>query len=64
MHTPEREADLFNIHLNEALKNLFKPSVIKAHNAFNLKELKAGTILPKSKWGYIIESNGAPVVRL
>jgi len=63
-NTPEREVELFNMHLNQSLKDLFKRSVIKANNAFNLKELKAGTILPKSKWGFIIESNGAPVVRL
>ena len=62
--TPEQEVELFNFHLNQSLRDLFKPSVIKAHNAFNLKELKAGTILPKSKWGYIIESDGKPVVRL
>lgn len=63
-HSPEREVELFNVHLNQSLSGMFKPSVIKAHNAFNLKELKAGTILPKSKWGYIVESNGAPVIRL
>ena len=62
--SPEREAAFFTTRLEGALKDLFKPSVIKAHDAFNLKELKAGTILPKSKWGYIIKSDGAPVIRL
>ena len=63
-HTPEREVELFNMHLKQALSEVFKPSIIKAFNAFDLKELKAGTILPKSKWGYIIKSDGVPVVRL
>jgi hypothetical protein len=62
--TAEREASFFKMRLEQAFKDVFKPSIIKANNAFNLKELKAGTILPKSKWGYIIESDGAPVVRL
>jgi hypothetical protein len=52
------------MRLEQAFKDVFKPSIIKANNAFNLKELKAGTILPKSKWGYIIESDGAPVIRV
>lgn len=63
-HSSEREVDLFNFHLNQALRDIFKPSVIKAHNAFNMKMLEVGAILPKSKWGYIIESDGKPVVRL
>jgi hypothetical protein len=52
------------MRLEQAFKDIFKPSIIKAHNAFNLKELKAGTVLPKSKWGYIIKSDGEPVIRL
>jgi hypothetical protein len=63
-NSPEREVELFNVHLKQSLSDLFKPSIIKAHDAFNLKELKAGTVLPKSKWGYIIKSDGAPVIRL
>ena len=63
-NSPEREVELFNVHLKQSLSDLFKPSVIKAHDAFNLKELKAGTVLPKSKWGYIVKSDGAPVIRL
>jgi hypothetical protein len=63
-NSPEREVELFNVHLKQSLSDLFKPSIIKAFNAFNLKELKAGTVLPKSKWGYIIKSDGAPVIRL
>lgn len=62
--TAEREASFFKMRLEQAFKDVFKPSIIKANNAFNLKELKAGTILPKSKWGYIIESDGAPVIRV
>jgi hypothetical protein len=62
--SPEREASFFKMRLEQAFKDVFKPSIIKANNAFNLKELKAGTILPKSKWGYIIESDGAPVIRV
>jgi hypothetical protein len=63
-HSPEREVELFNVHLKQALSDVFKPSIIKAFNAFDLKELKAGTVLPKSKWGYIIKSDGTPVIRL
>jgi hypothetical protein len=62
--SPERETAFFKMRLEQAFKDIFKPSIIKAHNAFNLKELKAGTILPKSKWGYIIKSDGEPVIRL
>lgn len=62
--TPEREVAFFKSRLETAYEHQFKPSIIKANNAFNLKELEVGTILPKSKWGYIIESNGAPVIRL
>ena len=62
--SPEREAAFFKTRLEGALNDMFKPSIIKAHDAFNLKELKAGTVLPKSKWGYIIKSDGEPVIRL
>jgi len=62
--SPEREAAFFKMRLEQAFKDIFKPSIIKAHDAFNLKELKAGTVLPKSKWGYIIKSDGEPVIRL
>jgi len=60
----ERQVELFNMRFESNVKNLLRPTAIRSANAFNMKELEMGAVLPKSRWGYTVMVDGKPVERL
>jgi hypothetical protein len=60
----ERQVQLFNMGFESNVNNLLRPTAIRSANAFNMKELEMGAVLPKSRWGYTVVVDGKPVVQL